>query len=140
MLFDLRLNILSEYVDKFIVIEAKHTHSGNKKKLNFEINNFKKFKNKIIYKVIENQPKGIIEVNKDDDTGIQSANKRMNSLKRIELSYDAALDCLIEANPEDLFILSDSDEIPNLEKDLKSLPIWECRFESGRGHHKFIST
>jgi len=116
MLFDLRLNILSEYVDKFIVIEAKHTHSGNDKKLNFEINNFKKFKNKIIYKVIENQPKGIIEINKYDDPGIQSANKRMNSLKRIELSYDTALDCLIEANPEDLFILSDSDEIPNLEK------------------------
>ena len=40
MLFDLRLNILGEYVDKFIVIEAKHTHSGNEKKLNFEINNF----------------------------------------------------------------------------------------------------
>ena len=116
MLFDLRLNILSEYVDKFIVIEAKHTHSGNEKKLNFEINNFKKFKNKIIYKVIENQPKGVIEINKDDDPGIQSSNKRMNSLKRIELSYDTALDCLIEANPEDLFILSDSDEIPNLEK------------------------
>ena len=116
LLFDLRLNILGEYVDKFIVIEAKHTHSGNDKKLNFEINNFKKFKNKIIYKVIENQPKGIIEIDKDDDPGIQSENKRMNSLKRIELSYDTALDCLIEANPEDLFILSDSDEIPNLEK------------------------
>jgi len=116
MLFNLRLNILDEYVDKFIVIEAKHTHSGNDKKLNFEINNFKKFKNKIIYKVIENQPKGIIEINKDDDPGTQSAKKRMNSLKRIELSYDTALDCLIEANPEDLFILSDSDEIPNLEK------------------------
>jgi len=116
MLFDLRLNILDKYVDKFIVIEAKHTHSGNDKKLNFEINNFKKFKNKIIYKVIENQPKGIVEINEDDDPGTQSANKRMNSLKRIELSYDTALDCLIEANPEDLFILSDSDEIPNLEK------------------------
>ena len=21
-------------------------------------------------------------------------------------------------------------------KDLKSLPFWECQFESGRGHHK----
>ena len=116
MLFDLRLNILGEYVDKFIVIEAMHTHSGNNKKLNFEINNFKKFKNKIIYKVIENQPKDIIQINKDDDPGTQSAKKRMNSLKRIELSYDAALDCLTKANPEDLFILNDSDEIPNLEK------------------------
>ena len=116
MLFDLRLNILDKYVDKFIVIEAKHTHSGIVKKLNFEINNFKKFQNKIIYKVIENQPEGIIEINKDDDPAVQSGNKRMNSLKRIELSYYTALDCLGEANPEDLFILSDSDEIPNFEK------------------------
>ena len=23
-------------------------------------------------------------------------------------------------------------------KDLKSLPIWECQFESGRGHQKLI--
>ena len=22
-----------------------------------------------------------------------------------------------------------------LERDLKSLPVWECQFESGRGHH-----
>lgn len=116
MLFDLRLNILDKYVDKFIVIKAKHTHSGIVKKLNFEINNFKKFQNKIIYKVIENQPEGIIEINKDDDPAVQSGNKRMNSLKRIELSYYTALDCLGEANPEDLFILSDSDEIPNFEK------------------------
>ena len=38
VLFDLRLNILNQYVDKFIVIEAKHTHSGQEKKLNFDIN------------------------------------------------------------------------------------------------------
>ena len=47
MLFDLRLNILDKHVDKFIVIEAKHTHSGKDKKLNFDINDFKKFQNKI---------------------------------------------------------------------------------------------
>ena len=60
MLFDLRVNVLDKYVDKFIVIEARHSHSGKKKKLNFEINNYKKFKDKIIYKVIDNEPDGII--------------------------------------------------------------------------------
>ncbi len=29
MLLDLRLNILNEYVDKFIITENKFTHSGN---------------------------------------------------------------------------------------------------------------
>ena len=52
MLFDLRLNILDEYVDKFIVIEAKHTHSGNDKKLNFEIVMFKVYK--FILKILIN--------------------------------------------------------------------------------------
>ena len=116
ILFDVRLNILDKYVDKFIVIEAKHTHSGNEKKLNFDINNFKRFQNKIIYHVIENQPDNIVTINNEDDAGIQSQKKRFNSLKRIELSYDAALECLKNTSSDDLFILSDSDEIPNLEK------------------------
>ena len=115
MLFDLRLNILDKYVDKFIVIEAKHTHSGQEKKLNFDLNDYRKFKDKIIYKIIENQPEGIIEINKNEDLGVQSGKKRINSLKRIELSYDTALECLSDANPDDLFVLNDSDEIPNFE-------------------------
>ena len=32
LLFDIRLNILNEHVDHFIVSEALYTHSGNKKK------------------------------------------------------------------------------------------------------------
>ena len=116
MLFDLRLNILDQYVYKFIVIEAKHTHSGKTKKLNFDINNFKKFENKIIYKVIDNEPEGIVKIDTNDDPGIQSGKKRMNSLKRIELSYDTAIHCLKEADSNDVFILNDSDEIPRYEK------------------------
>ena len=115
MLFDLRLNILNRYVDKFIVIEAKYTHSGKDKKLNFDINNFKKFQDKIIYKIIEKQPENIVKINISDYISTQSQKKRMNSLKRIELSYDKALECLNDASPDDVFILSDSDEIPNLE-------------------------
>ena len=115
ILFDLRLNILDRYVDKFIVIEAKYTHSGKDKKLNFDINNFKKFQDKIIYKIIEKQPENIIKIDISDDISAQSQKKRMNSLKRIELSYDKALECLNDASPDDVFILSDSDEIPNLE-------------------------
>ena len=43
MLLDLRLNVLNKYVKKFIITEATYTHSGVKKKLKFDINNFKKF-------------------------------------------------------------------------------------------------
>ena len=48
---DLRLNILDKYVDYFVISESTKTHQGNEKKLNFDIKNFSKFKNKIIYTI-----------------------------------------------------------------------------------------
>ena len=49
LMLEVRFNILNKYVDKFIVAEAKYSHSGEKKKLNFDINKFSGFKKKIIY-------------------------------------------------------------------------------------------
>jgi len=56
LMMDLRFNILNEYVEKFIVCEATFSHSGNKKKINFDINNFSKFKDKIIHLIVDNDP------------------------------------------------------------------------------------
>jgi len=36
-------------VDKFVIVESTYNHRGQKKKLNFNINNFLKFKDKIEY-------------------------------------------------------------------------------------------
>ena len=67
MLLDLRLNMLNEYVDKFIITESKFTHSGNIKNRNFDIKNFQKFKNKIDYFYIEDDPKNIKGILSSDD-------------------------------------------------------------------------
>ena len=56
VVLDLRLNILNNFVDKFVIVESKIDHAGNKKKLNFDLGKFKKFKNKIIYLVAEDLP------------------------------------------------------------------------------------
>ena len=40
MMLDLRFNILNDYVSKFVIVEQLYTHSGQKKKQNFDINNF----------------------------------------------------------------------------------------------------
>ena len=48
MMLDLRLNILNEHVDYFVIVENLFMHSGKKKNQNFNTNNFKKFKKKII--------------------------------------------------------------------------------------------
>ena len=50
---DLRMNILSEHVDFFVISESTKTHQGKEKKLNFDKKNFRKFENKIIYVVAE---------------------------------------------------------------------------------------
>ena len=56
LILDIRLNTLNDYIDKFVIVEAKRDHQGNEKKLNFQVDNFKKFEKKIIYKVIETFP------------------------------------------------------------------------------------
>ena len=35
LLLDLRLNILNNYVKKFVITEATYSHNGNKKKIKF---------------------------------------------------------------------------------------------------------
>ena len=52
-ILDLRLNILEESVNFFVIVESTTDHQGNTKKLNFDINKFKKFQKKIIYIVVE---------------------------------------------------------------------------------------
>ncbi len=114
MIFELRLNILNSFVDKFIVVESLFTHSGKKKEQNFNIENYPKFKDKIIYILLENEPKVpfLINENSKDKIGHQ----RLNSLKRIEIQYNALSEGITEASDDDLVILSDCDEIPNLEE------------------------
>ena len=109
LMLDVRFNILNEKVDKFIVVESLFSHSGKPKKFNFDIKNYQKFKDKINYIIIENEPEGLI-VNQN----LSSAEKRLNSLKRVEQSYDYMAKSLNDAEDNDLIILSDNDEIPNL--------------------------
>ena len=67
MLLDLRLNILNEHVSHFIICEATFNHKGLKKKLKFEISNFKKFKDKISYIVLDKEPEIIREIQDNED-------------------------------------------------------------------------
>ena len=64
LLLDIRLNSLEKFVKKFVITEATYTHNGNKKKLNFDINRFQKFKDKIIYIVVDKQPENILQLEK----------------------------------------------------------------------------
>ena len=103
-ILDLRFNILNEAVDYFVISESTRTHQGIKKKLNFNINNFGKFKHKIKYIVSDYEKKIDFENHVSGESLIEQDQR--NSLSR----------GLINAHDNDLIILSDSDEIPDLTK------------------------
>ncbi len=109
MIMDVRFNVLNEYVDKFIVCEANYSHSGKKKNINFDKNDFPKFKDKIVHLVLEDEPKNL-----EDETSEEPHIQRSNSVKRINYQRDYISNYLKDFDDEDFIMYSDNDEIPNL--------------------------
>ena len=95
LLLELRLNILEKYIDFFVIVEGNKTWQNNPKNLRFNINNFTKFKNKIIYIPVTDMPDGI------------------DPYLRENFQRNAIMRGLVEANDDDHIIISDLDEIPN---------------------------
>ena len=116
MLLDLRLNIMDKYVDKFVITEATYTHSGSAKKLNFDINKFSKFKDKIIYIVVDKQPPDLFKIDKSDNDKQDTRGQKLvlNGYKRDNYQRQMAQQALNDVEPEDWIIINDIDEIPNL--------------------------
>ena len=111
MMLDVRFNILNENVHKFIIVESCFSHSGEAKKFNFDINDYPRFKDKIIYIKINNEPTDLY----NEDLQLKNTiYKRLNSIKRIEQSYNYMIKGIVDAQDDDLIIISDNDEIPNL--------------------------
>ncbi len=115
LLLDLRLNTLDKYVKKFVISEATYTHNGDKKKLKFDINNFKKFKDKIIYIVVDKEPPNILKLNPGEHEDKRGEKLILNGMARDYYQREKLIEGINEAQTEDLILVSDLDEIPNLE-------------------------
>ena len=115
LLLDIRLNALDKYVKKFVITEATYTHNGSKKKLNFNINKFDKFKDKIEYIVVDQQPPDIKELQINDTDKIKEEKLILNGMARDYFQRENLSRGLKNLNDDDLIIISDLDEIPNLE-------------------------
>ena len=114
MLLDLRLNIMNRYVDKFVITEATYMHSGKSKKPIFDIKKFSKFKDKIIYNLIEKEPVNLEIINKNESKNITSSKLINNSIKRENYQREQAKNILKMADDDDIVLINDIDEIPNL--------------------------
>jgi beta-1,4-mannosyl-glycoprotein beta-1,4-N-acetylglucosaminyltransferase len=136
LLFELRLNILNEYVDEFIVCEATYTHSGQKKKINFDKNNYPNFKNKITHIIVDKEPDNLFEINEENKHN--NILYRLNASKRIEKQRNAINTVFSKINMNDWIMYSDSDEIPDLSKiKLKSVKKKIILFRQKIFYYKF---
>ena len=114
LLLDIRLNSLNKFVKKFIIAEATYTHNGTKKKLNFNIQNFQKFKDKIIYIVVEEQPKNILKLTESESKEKRGEKLILNGMARDYFQRENLARGLKDVSGEDIILVSDLDEIPNL--------------------------
>ena len=116
MMLDIRLNILDKFVSNFIICEANFHHNGTKRELKFDIRKFSKFKDKIIYIPLTEQPKQIKEIKDTDSQLVKNSKILDNALLRENFQRNHLQSKIKNFHENDLIIISDLDEIPNLEK------------------------
>ena len=114
LLLDLRLNTLNKYVKKFVITEATYTHNGSKKELKFDIANFKKFQDKIIYIVVDEPPPNILNLKKNEPKNVRGEKLILNGMARDYFQRENLYKGLTKTQENDLIMISDLDEIPNL--------------------------
>jgi len=138
IVLDLRLNTLDKYVDYFVIVESSFTHRGDKRHLKFDHKKFDKFKDKIIYLTFDKEPHEIEAVNENDNEAEKSRKYILNAAKRENGQRDHIRNGLQKASPEDLILISDVDEIPNLEElKLENLKEKILMFQQDMFYYKF---
>ncbi len=96
-ILDIRLNVLDHEVDYFVLVESTRTFTGQPKELVYKKNKdrFARFNDRIIHVVVDDMPE-----------------KTDNTFSREEHQRSAIGEGLTGAQPSDLVIVSDVDEIP----------------------------
>ena len=116
LILDLRLNTLNKFIDYFVIVESIYNHKGEKRKLKFNIKKFKKFNNKIIYLIHNQVPNEIKKINKNDSENEINTKYIFNAIFRENSQRNYILKGLSKAKDDDIILISDVDEIPNLKK------------------------
>ena len=114
IVLDVRLNTLNDFVDYFVIVESKFTHRGEKRDLKFNHEKFNKFKDKIIYLVYDKEPTKIEIVKPEDNEGEKYGKYILNAAYRENGQRNFIQEGLLNAKSNDIILISDVDEIPNL--------------------------
>ena len=114
MVVDVRLNTLNDFVDYFVIVESKFTHKGEPRELRFNHKKFERFKDKIIYLIFDKEPAEIETVRSDDTEEEKSRKYIFNAAYRENGQRNYIDKGLVNAEKNDIILISDVDEIPNL--------------------------
>lgn len=138
LVLDVRLNTLDEFVDYFVIVESRFTHKGEKRELKFNHKKFEKFKDKIIYLIYDEQPEKIEQIN-DHDSYEEKARKSLwNAIYRENGQRNYIEKGLIESEDNDIILVSDVDEIPNLKNlEFKEIDKKIILFKQDMFYYKF---
>lgn len=98
-LLEIRLRMLYQYVDKFVIVEMNKTHRGKRKELYFK-NNKERY-NQYLDKIIYITPQDVPDYKGDGDWTIE--NFQRTCITR----------GLVKCEKDDIIMISDLDEIPN---------------------------
>ena len=126
-ILEIRLNVLYEHVDYFVIVESSITHSGEEKPFYFEENKerYSKFLDKIIHYKVYDTPNDFINLNYGEDKCLNDIfnfsvkqTNRFNRATQPDYGRDFfQKECvrrpLISCSDDDIIIISDADEIPN---------------------------
>lgn len=98
-ILELRLQLLYDVVDKFVLVESTKTHSNVDKELFYELNKkrYSRYQDKIIHIVVSEFP------------------EFKNSWTLENYQRNQIFQALTECKPEDIIMISDADEIPKPE-------------------------
>ena len=113
-----RLNVLNDYVDYFVLVEANQTYVGKPKPLFFKdnIQLFEKFKEKIIH-IIVDLPYIYPNINYKNNKPFQNYDYHENGEQWMNEAFQRHCICsafdTIQLEPEDFILVSDLDEIVN---------------------------
>ena len=112
-LLELRVNLLKDYVDKFIISEANKTHSGNPKKFICKdlIKELKLPTEKIQVIEVDILEDNIEVLDSDYFYSLQAQSTHVKNWSRERIQRDSLMSYIDEYNKETIFILSDCDEI-----------------------------
>jgi len=114
ILLNFRLNCLNKYVDKFVIVECKYNHRGVKKGFNLNLKIIKDFKEKIIYIKVNEKPSNLNIIEKKDNVKTINSKHILNGYIWDHFQRNKIIDGLKDCKPEDIVMISDLDEIPNL--------------------------